>query len=167
MKTQTIELDDATATALRQRAEERGVSVPELLAELLVLEAGPTRAGDDEIAELDRRWNAFEAQVSVISNDDVVRWVAQDLGNRGRNIGKSSSRFSAPTTYFSSTSMESGQLSDAAGLSCAWSSRATSDWLDHRRAQNKRAGVAAGSVILSANPPREISGPLPEPPPPA
>jgi hypothetical protein len=108
MKTQTIELDDATATALRQRAEERGVSVPELLAELLVLEAGPTRAGDDEIAELDRRWNAFEAQVSVISNDDVVRWVAQDLGNRGRNIGKSSSRFSAPNTYFSSTSMESG-----------------------------------------------------------
>jgi hypothetical protein len=80
MKTQTIELDDATATALRQRAEERGVSVPELLAELLVLEAGPTRAGDDEIAELDRRWNAFEAQVSVISNDDVVRVGGSRLG---------------------------------------------------------------------------------------
>jgi hypothetical protein len=80
MKTQTIELDDATATALRLRAEERGVSVPELLAELLVLEAGPTRAGDDEIAELDRRWNAFEAQVSVISNDDVVRVGGSRLG---------------------------------------------------------------------------------------
>jgi hypothetical protein len=75
MKTQTIEIDDATATALRQRAEERGVSVPALLTELLALEAGPTRAGSDEIAELDRRWKAFEAQESVASNDDVVRWL--------------------------------------------------------------------------------------------
>jgi hypothetical protein len=75
MKTQTIEIDDVTANALRQRAEERGVSVPELLAELLVLEAGPTRTGNDEIAELDRRWRAFEAQESVASNDDVVRWL--------------------------------------------------------------------------------------------
>jgi predicted transcriptional regulator len=75
MKTQTIEIDDVTANALRQRAEERGVSVPELLAELLVLEAGPTRTSNDEIAELDRRWRAFEAQESVASNDDVVRWL--------------------------------------------------------------------------------------------
>jgi predicted transcriptional regulator len=75
MKTQTIEIDDATANALRQRAEERGVSVPELVAELLVLEAGPSRAGNAEIAELDRRWKAFEAQKSVTSNDQVVRWL--------------------------------------------------------------------------------------------
>jgi predicted transcriptional regulator len=25
--------------------------------------------------ELDRRWNAFEAQGSVAANDDVVRWL--------------------------------------------------------------------------------------------
>ena len=75
MKTQAIEIDDATANALRQRAEERGLSVPALLAELLALEAAPTRAGNDEIAELDRRWKAFEAQESVASNDDVVRWL--------------------------------------------------------------------------------------------
>ncbi|MBV8699979.1 hypothetical protein [Bradyrhizobium sp.] len=75
MKTQTIEIDDVTANALRQRADERGVSVPELLAELLVLEAGSVRADSDEIAELDRRWKAFEAQKSVASNDEVVRWL--------------------------------------------------------------------------------------------
>jgi len=75
VKTQTIEVDDVTADALRQRAEERGVSVPALLAELLALEAAPARAGNDEIAELDRRWKAFEAQEDVASNDDVVRWL--------------------------------------------------------------------------------------------
>jgi predicted transcriptional regulator len=75
MKTQTIEVDDATATALKRRAEERGLSVPELLAELVTLEAGPIRTGSDDIAELDRRLKAFEAQDSVASNEEVVRWL--------------------------------------------------------------------------------------------
>ena len=44
MKTQTIEVDDDTAIALKQRAEERGVSVPELVAELVTLAAGPAEA---------------------------------------------------------------------------------------------------------------------------
>jgi len=75
MKTHTIEVDDATATALRQRAEERGVSVPELLAELVTLEVAPVEAGRDDLAELDRRWEAFEAQRSVASSEEVVRWL--------------------------------------------------------------------------------------------
>jgi predicted transcriptional regulator len=75
MKTQTIEIDDDTATALKQRAEERGVTVPELVAELVTLEASSVDADATEIAELDRRWNAFEAQGSVAANDDVVRWL--------------------------------------------------------------------------------------------
>jgi hypothetical protein len=70
MKTQTIEIDDETATALKQRAAERGLSVPELVAELVTREA---KAAD--IAELDRRWKAFEGQASVASNGDVVRWL--------------------------------------------------------------------------------------------
>lgn len=73
MKTQTIEIDDDTATALKQRARERGLTVPELVAELVTLEAGPSDAAAADIAELDRRWNAFEAQDSVAANDDVVR----------------------------------------------------------------------------------------------
>ena len=72
MKTQTIEIDDDIATVLKQRAQERGVTVPELVAELVTLEAGPVGA---DIAELDRRWKAFEAQGSVADSEDVVRWL--------------------------------------------------------------------------------------------
>jgi predicted transcriptional regulator len=75
MKTQTIEVDDDTAVALKRRAEERGVSVPELVAELVTLAAGPAGASGDDIAELDRRWKAFEAQDTVVPNDEVVRWL--------------------------------------------------------------------------------------------
>lgn len=75
MKTQTIEIDEDTATALKQRAQERGVTVPELVAELVTLAAGPVDADADDVAELDRRWNAFEAQSSVATNEDVVRWL--------------------------------------------------------------------------------------------
>jgi predicted transcriptional regulator len=75
MKTQTIEIDDDTATTLKQRAAERGVSVAELVAELVMLEAGPAKAEAGDIAELDRRWKAFEGQASVVANDDVVRWL--------------------------------------------------------------------------------------------
>src|SRR6266545_2223931 len=60
MRTQTIEIDDDTATALKQRAEERGVSVAALVAELAALEASPAEADRDDIAELDRRWQAFQ-----------------------------------------------------------------------------------------------------------
>jgi predicted transcriptional regulator len=75
MKTRSIEVDDDTATALTQRAAERGVSVPELLAELVTLEAAPAVAEAADIAELDRRWKAFEAQGSVAANNEVVRWL--------------------------------------------------------------------------------------------
>ena len=43
-KTQTIEIDDDTATALKQRAEERGVSVPELVAEVGHARSRPRRS---------------------------------------------------------------------------------------------------------------------------
>ncbi len=75
MKTQTIEIDDDTAMTLKQRARERGVTVPQLVAELVTLDVGSVDAGASDIAELDRRWNAFEAQGSVVAGDDVVRWL--------------------------------------------------------------------------------------------
>jgi predicted transcriptional regulator len=94
MKTQTIEIDEDTATALKQRAQERGVTVPELVAELVTLAASPVDADADDVAELDRRWNAFEAQGSVATNEDVVRWLqtwgtprvfhAREARDRGR-----------------------------------------------------------------------------------
>src|SRR5215475_6280121 len=75
MKTQLIEIDDDTANVLKRRAEERGVSVPALVAELAMLEAGLAKADDGELAELDRRWKAFEAQGSATSNEEVVQWL--------------------------------------------------------------------------------------------
>src|SRR5689334_11853771 len=44
MKTRSIEVDDDTAAALTQRAAERGVSLPELVAELMTLDAAPVAA---------------------------------------------------------------------------------------------------------------------------
>jgi hypothetical protein len=41
MKTQTIEQMTITATALKERAEEQGVTVSQLLAELATLASGP------------------------------------------------------------------------------------------------------------------------------
>ena len=82
MKTQTIEIDDRTATALEKRAAERGVTVPELVAELATLAISPVEVDADDVAELDRRWQAFEAQDSVVSNDQVVRWL-QTWGTPG------------------------------------------------------------------------------------
>ena len=75
MKTQTIEVDDSTALVLQQRAAERGVTVPELVAELATIAVGPVEVDVADVAELDRRWKAFEAQDSVASNDEVVRWL--------------------------------------------------------------------------------------------
>ena len=74
-ETQTIEIDDDTAAVLRQRAEERGVTVPEPVAELATLAAGPVDVDAADIAELDRRWKAFNGQRSVATNDDAVRWL--------------------------------------------------------------------------------------------
>jgi predicted transcriptional regulator len=82
MKTQTIEIDDSTATALKTRAAERGVTVPELVAELATLAVSPVETDADDVAELDRRWRAFEAQDSVVSSDEVVRWL-QTWGTPG------------------------------------------------------------------------------------
>jgi hypothetical protein len=75
MRTRSIEVDANTAAALTKRAAERGVSVPELVAELVTLDAGPAAADAATAAELDRRWQAFKAQPSVTDSDQVVRWL--------------------------------------------------------------------------------------------
>ena len=49
MKTQTIEIDDRTATALERRAAERGVTVPELVAELATFAISPVEANADDV----------------------------------------------------------------------------------------------------------------------
>ena len=74
-KTKTIELDEATAAALEERAGERGISVPDLLAEYLGEDRQPVDADRDQIAELDRRWANIEAGQPTVSHEKVVRWL--------------------------------------------------------------------------------------------
>jgi len=70
-----IEVDERTAIALEARAAERGLSVPDLLAEMTSLAISPEATSADDVAELDRRWAAIEAGEPTISNDAVVRWL--------------------------------------------------------------------------------------------
>jgi hypothetical protein len=78
-----IEVDERTAVALEARAAERGLSVPELVAEMTALATSPEALSTDDVAELDRRWSAIEAGQPTISNDAVVRWL-RTWGSLGR-----------------------------------------------------------------------------------
>lgn len=69
-KTESIEVDSETASVLKTRAAERGVSVSQLVAELV-----PLAIDDETIAELDRRWSAIEKGGATVPHDDVERWL--------------------------------------------------------------------------------------------
>lgn len=69
-KTESIEIDGTTAAALKQRAAERGVSVAQLVAELVSLDND-----DAAIAELDRRWTAIEHGEATVPQADVEGWL--------------------------------------------------------------------------------------------
>ena len=73
--TRLIEVDERTAVALGASAAERGLSVPDLVAEMTMLATSPEALSTDEVAELDRRWAAIETGEPTISNDAVVRWL--------------------------------------------------------------------------------------------
>jgi predicted transcriptional regulator len=69
-KTEIIEVDADTASLLRERAARRGVTVSELIAELV-----PLSDEDETIAELDRRWAAIEAGEPTVPQEEVERWL--------------------------------------------------------------------------------------------
>jgi predicted transcriptional regulator len=73
-KTDTIEIDTATAELLKARAAERGMSVAEFLLEV-VTASGPAEADAADIAELDRRWARVKSGAATVPHDDVVRWL--------------------------------------------------------------------------------------------
>ena len=73
-KTHTIEVDEATADALKARADERGVTVAQLLADIAA-ENGSVTVDPEEIAELDRRWTAIQAGEATVPHEEVVRWL--------------------------------------------------------------------------------------------
>jgi predicted transcriptional regulator len=72
--TDTIEVDRATADTLKARAAKRGISVADLLAEI-VRESGPVALDAAEMAELDRRWAKVKAGETTVRHDEVVRWL--------------------------------------------------------------------------------------------
>jgi predicted transcriptional regulator len=71
----TIEVDDATATALETRATEAGLSVSELLADLVARRSEPAEASPADLAELDRQWAAIKAGEPTVPHEDIVRWL--------------------------------------------------------------------------------------------
>jgi hypothetical protein len=74
-ETRTIEIDAATADALEARAAARGVSVREVVAELVAFDDGAVAPNADEIVELDRRWAAIQAGAPTVPHEQVARWL--------------------------------------------------------------------------------------------
>jgi predicted transcriptional regulator len=70
-----IEIDEQTAELLEARAAARGVSVGQLVAELIAFVDAQVPVDPEELAELDRRWAAIEAGEPTIPHDEVVRWL--------------------------------------------------------------------------------------------
>jgi predicted transcriptional regulator len=71
----TIEVDGATAAALETRAAEAGLSVADLLADMVARHGKPADASAADMAELDRQWAAIKAGAPTVPHDDVVRWL--------------------------------------------------------------------------------------------
>ena len=70
-QTETIEVDAATASELRRRATERGVSVAALIAEML-----PLAADADSLAELKHQWDLIErGEIATVPHSEVERWL--------------------------------------------------------------------------------------------
>lgn len=75
VRSRTIEVDAETARALEALAEERGTTVPLLLAAFVASEREAVPADAAGLAELDRRWAAVEAGGATVPHEDVVRWL--------------------------------------------------------------------------------------------
>jgi len=71
----TIELDAATADELEARAAQRGVSVRQMVAELVASDRALLSPNFDDIAELDRQWATIEAGAPTVPHDKVARWL--------------------------------------------------------------------------------------------
>lgn len=75
MSKRTIEVDDATAAALESRAAEVGLSVAELLAEMVAAQGAPSVLSGAEMTELDQQWAAIKAGAPTVAHDEIVRWL--------------------------------------------------------------------------------------------
>jgi hypothetical protein len=74
-KTQTIEVDEATAATLRGRAEAQGMSVAELVAGMTAISGTPVVLSAADLADLDRQWASVKSGEATVSHDEVTRWL--------------------------------------------------------------------------------------------
>jgi hypothetical protein len=74
-RTDTIEVDAATANLLKERAARRGITVAKLVAELADLDSLAGATGSDGLAELERRWGAVVSGEATVDHDEVARWL--------------------------------------------------------------------------------------------
>jgi hypothetical protein len=72
-KTQTIEVDEATAATLRGRAEAQGMSVAELVAGMTAISGTPVVLSSADLADLDRQWASVKSGEATVSHDDVTQ----------------------------------------------------------------------------------------------
>ncbi|WP_322514203.1 hypothetical protein SR870_14255 [Rhodopseudomonas palustris] len=76
-KRHLIEVDETTATRLRERADAQGVSVAELVAGLTALAETPVEISPEDLAELDRQVAAIKSgEEATYPQDEVERWLA-------------------------------------------------------------------------------------------
>jgi predicted transcriptional regulator len=73
--TRVIEIDTATADELEARAAARGVSVREMVAELVAADDATLTPDANDSAELDRQWAAIEAGAATVPHEKVARWL--------------------------------------------------------------------------------------------
>ncbi|NEW88355.1 hypothetical protein DU475_13930 [Rhodopseudomonas sp. WA056] len=76
-KRQLIEVDETTATRLRERADAQGISVAEVVAGLTALSESPVEISAEDLAALDRQVAAIKSgEEATYPQDDVERWLA-------------------------------------------------------------------------------------------
>ena len=71
----TIEVDENTAEVLQARAAERGVSVAQVVADLVAAVDARLPVDAELLAELDRRWAAIQAGEPTVPHEEVARWL--------------------------------------------------------------------------------------------
>lgn len=74
-KTHNIEVDEATAAALKSRAAAQGLTVSELVAGMTALQSAPVALSPTDVAGLDREWAAIQAGEATVPHEDVARWL--------------------------------------------------------------------------------------------
>jgi hypothetical protein len=82
------------------------VSVPELVAELVTREAGPVVAEAGEVAELDRRWQAFESQ--TVTEEQLMEAICK--AKAARRATTSPQRDGTPAPVAEETQLAPEQL---------------------------------------------------------